>query len=73
MSTLDLLEDAVAEMGWNDDSKLLVLCEFIDRLVPAAFAEYLKQRVEAEQALSFESDSPSKNDDVVNFETLLEG
>lgn len=50
----DLLEEAAERTGWNDESKLAVLIEFINQYQfnYSAFEEYLKERVMDELCLS---------------------
>lgn len=50
----DLLEEAAERTGWNDESKLAVLIEFINQYQfnYASFEVYLEEKVQEELCLS---------------------
>lgn len=47
-----ILDDAVARTGWNDGTQIEVLLDYVARQGDnAAFAAYMAERVEGEEAL----------------------
>lgn len=53
MNTYELLMEHAEKVGWNNDSKIRVLCDFLDDIDEldtfAALDAYLQERVKEEQ------------------------
>ena len=53
MTTEDILEEIADEAGWNDRSKIKLLCSFIaDVTGPEELEEFLRDRLDEENKVS---------------------
>lgn len=49
MSAQAILDEIGDEQGWNDNSKVALLCQYIDnQMDPATFEDFLRQQAEHE-------------------------